>query len=49
MTQTELPQGERMGRELSDAIFFHEGVAFHLGMKVTPLVFSTGLDARRMV
>ncbi len=33
MTQAELPQGERMGRELSDAIvFFHEAVAYHLGM-----------------
>jgi predicted transcriptional regulator len=33
MTQAELPHGERMGRELSDAIvFFHETVASHLGM-----------------
>ena len=32
MTQAELPHGERMGRELSDAIvFFHEAVASHLG------------------
>jgi predicted transcriptional regulator len=33
--QPELPHGERMGRELSDAIvFFHEAVAAHLGMSV---------------
>src|SRR5580692_1403337 len=33
ITQAELPQGEQMGRELSDAIvFFHEAVASHLGM-----------------
>lgn len=31
--QPELPHGERMGRELSDAIvFFHEAVAAHLGI-----------------
>jgi hypothetical protein len=35
MMQPELPHGERMGRELSDAIvFFHEAVAAHLGMSV---------------
>lgn len=35
MMQSELPHGERMGRELSDAIvFFHEAVAAHLGMSV---------------
>jgi hypothetical protein len=33
MTQAELPHGERLGRELSDAIvFFHQAVASHLGM-----------------
>ena len=33
MTQAELPHGERMGRELSDAIvFFHEAVASDLGI-----------------
>lgn len=35
MLQPELPHGERMGRELSDAIvFFHEAVAAHLGISV---------------
>jgi predicted transcriptional regulator len=35
MMQPELPHGERMGRELSNAIvFFHEAVAAHLGMSV---------------
>lgn len=33
MLQPELPHGEQMGRELSDAIvFFHEAVAAHLGI-----------------
>ena len=32
-TQAELPHGERLGRELSDAIvFFHQAVASHLDM-----------------
>jgi predicted transcriptional regulator len=33
MTPDEQPHGERLGRELSDAIvFFHQAVASHLGM-----------------